>query len=51
MDIMRAYARANSCSLWRAAGAVASDELAGRAAAAVLAFMNLVERMASYNFV
>jgi len=46
MDIMRAYARANSCSLWRAAGAVASDELAGRAAAAVLAFMNLVERMA-----
>jgi len=46
MDMMRAYARANSCSLWRAAGAVASDELAGRAAAAVLAFMNLVERMA-----
>jgi DNA helicase-2/ATP-dependent DNA helicase PcrA len=46
LDIMRSYARANACSLWRAAGAVASDELAGRAANAVLAFMNLIERMA-----
>jgi DNA helicase-2/ATP-dependent DNA helicase PcrA len=46
VEIMRAYARANSCTMWRAAGAVASDELAGRAANAVLAFMNLVERMA-----
>ncbi len=45
-DIMRSYARANSCTMWRAAGAVASDELAGRAANAVLAFMNLIERMA-----
>ena len=45
-EIMRAYARANSCTMWRAAGAVASDELAGRAANAVLAFMNLIERMA-----
>jgi DNA helicase-2/ATP-dependent DNA helicase PcrA len=46
VEIMRAYARANSCPMWRAAAAVASDELAGRAANAVLAFMNLVERMA-----
>jgi DNA helicase-2/ATP-dependent DNA helicase PcrA len=46
VEIMRAYARANSCTMWRAAGAVASDELAGRAASAVLAFMNLIERMA-----
>jgi len=46
VEIMRAYARANSCTMWRAAGAVASDELAGRAANAVLAFMNLIERMA-----
>jgi DNA helicase-2/ATP-dependent DNA helicase PcrA len=46
VEIMRAYARANSCTMWRAAGAVASDELAGRAAKAVLAFMNLMERMA-----
>ncbi|MEJ2127273.1 MAG: DNA helicase II [Woeseiaceae bacterium] len=46
VEIMRSYARANSCSMWRAAGAVASDELAGRAANAVLAFMNLIEQMA-----
>ena len=46
VEIMRAYARANSCTMWRAAGAVASDELAGRAANAVLAFINLIERMA-----
>ncbi len=46
VETIRAYARANSCTMWRAAGAVASDELAGRAANAVLAFMNLIERMA-----
>jgi DNA helicase-2/ATP-dependent DNA helicase PcrA len=46
VEIMRAYGRANSCSMWRAAGAVASDELNGRAANAVLAFMNLIEKMA-----
>ena len=46
VDIMRSYARANSCSMWRAAGAVASDELAGRSANAVRAFINLIERMA-----
>ncbi len=46
VETMRAYARANSCTMWRAAGAVASDELAGRAANAVLAFMNLIEHMA-----
>ncbi len=46
VEIMRAYARANACSMWRAAGAVASDELNGRAANAVAAFMTLIERMA-----
>ena len=46
VEIMRSYARANSCSMWRAAGAVASDELNGRAANAVLAFVNLIEKMA-----
>ncbi len=46
VEAMRAYGRANSCSMWRAAGAVASDELAGRAASAVMAFLNLIERMA-----
>lgn len=45
-DMMRAYARANSCSLWRAAGAIASDELNGRAANAVHAFLNLIEGLA-----
>ena len=45
VEAMRAYARANSCTMWRAAGAVASDELAGRAANAVNAFMTLIERM------
>ncbi|HNP64089.1 MAG TPA: DNA helicase II [Woeseiaceae bacterium] len=46
VEMMRAYARANACSLWRAAGAVASDDLNGRAANAVNAFMSLIERMA-----
>ncbi len=46
VEAMRSYARANSCSMWRAAGALASDELAGRAANAVLAFINLIETMA-----
>ena len=44
VEVMRSYARANSCSMWRAAGAVASDELAGRAATAVLSFLNLIEK-------
>ena len=46
VELIRDYARANACSLWRAAGAIASDELNGRAANAVLSFMNLIERMA-----
>ena len=46
VEHMRGYARANACSLWRAAGAVASDQLAGRAASSVIAFMQLIERMA-----
>ncbi len=46
VEAMRSYARANACSMWRAAGAVASDELSGRAANSVLAFMQLIERMA-----
>ena len=46
VEALRAYARANSCTMWRAAGAVASDELAGRAANAVNAFLTLIERMA-----
>ncbi len=46
LDLIRSYARANACSLWRAAGAIASDDLNGRAANAVAAFMSLIERMA-----
>jgi DNA helicase II / ATP-dependent DNA helicase PcrA len=47
VETMRAYARANGCSLWRAAGAVASDEATGgRARSAVMVFLNLIERMA-----
>jgi len=46
VEAIRAYARANSCSMWRAAGAVASDELSGRASSAVVVFLNLIERMA-----
>jgi DNA helicase-2/ATP-dependent DNA helicase PcrA len=45
LDMMRSYARANACSLWRAAGAIASDDLNGRAANAVSAFMSLIERL------
>ena len=45
IDIMRRYARANACSLWRAAGAAASGELGGRAASSVVAFLNLIARM------
>ncbi len=46
LEEMRSYARANSCSMWRAAGAVASDALSGRASSAVVVFLNLIERMA-----
>jgi len=46
VEEMRQYARANACSLWRAAGALASDQLASRAANAVLAFLHLIERLA-----
>jgi len=46
VELMRSYARANACSMWRAAAATASDELGSRAANAVNAFMSLVERMA-----
>ena len=46
VESMRAYARANNCTLWRAAGAVANDELTARAANAVLSFLNLIEKMA-----
>lgn len=45
-DEMRVYARASSCSMWRAAGAVASDSLRGRTASSITAFLNLIDKMA-----
>ncbi len=46
VESLRSYARANSCSMWRAAGAIASDEFGGRAASSVLGFLTLIERVA-----
>ena len=46
LDTVRQYARANNCSMWRAAGAVANDGLSARAANAVIGFLNLIERLA-----
>ena len=46
VEEMRSYARANSCSMWRAAGSVAGDGLNGRMASSVLAFIHLIERLA-----
>jgi len=46
VEIMRSYARANSCTMWRAAGAAASGILSARAASSVVGFLNLIERMA-----
>ncbi|MEO1319461.1 MAG: 3'-5' exonuclease, partial [Pseudomonadota bacterium] len=47
IEAVRAYARANACSLWRAAGAVAADQMAARAANAIMGFLNLIEGMAA----
>jgi DNA helicase-2/ATP-dependent DNA helicase PcrA len=46
VEAMRSYARTNSCSMWRAAGSVASDGLSGRMASSTLAFINLIEKLA-----
>ena len=45
VEQIRSYARANTTSMWRAAGALASGELSARAANAVKAFLNLVEQL------
>ena len=46
VETMRAYARANSCSMWQAAGAAASGTLGGKTASCVVMFLNLIESMA-----
>jgi DNA helicase-2/ATP-dependent DNA helicase PcrA len=47
VENMRAYTRANGCSMWRAAAAIAGGSLGGRAASSVVAFLDLIERMAT----
>lgn len=46
VELMRSYAKVNACSMWRAAAAMVSGDLNGRAANAVTAFMSHIERMA-----
>ena len=46
VEAMRSYARTNSCSMWRAAGSVASGGLSGRTASSTLTFINLIEKLA-----
>ena len=45
MDMVRDYARANTSSLWRAAGALISEGLSARAANSLLAFLRLIETL------
>ncbi len=47
LEIVREYARANACSLWRAAGACLSGALGPKAGTAMHAFMALIERLAN----
>jgi DNA helicase-2/ATP-dependent DNA helicase PcrA len=46
IEEIRSYARAEPCSLWHAAGVVASDRLSGRTASSVVAFLNLIKKLA-----
>ncbi len=46
LEVLRAYARANATSLWRASGAC-TDELGARAGASLQAFLALIERLDS----
>lgn len=46
VELIRSHAKTNACSMWRAAGAIASADLSGRAANAVTMFMSLIERLA-----
>ena len=45
IQTIRQYARANACTLWRAAGAVAAEQMAARAANAIKNFLSLIEQM------
>ncbi|MEL7448855.1 MAG: DNA helicase II [Pseudomonadota bacterium] len=46
VELLRAYARANATSMWRAAGAMIGDGLTRRAANAVHGFLRLIESLA-----
>ncbi|MBN8280612.1 MAG: DNA helicase II, partial [Gammaproteobacteria bacterium] len=46
VDVVRDYARANGLSLWRAAQVVAANDIGGRGARAVQAFLVLIENLA-----
>jgi DNA helicase-2/ATP-dependent DNA helicase PcrA len=46
LEIVREYARANACSMWRAAGAVLSESLGPKAGTAMHGFMRLIETLA-----
>jgi DNA helicase-2/ATP-dependent DNA helicase PcrA len=46
LEIVRDYAKANACSMWRAAGACLSEALGPKAGAAMHGFMRLIETLA-----
>lgn len=45
VDAIRNYAKNNATSLWEAAGAMASGELPKRSATAIVAFLQLIEKL------
>jgi len=45
LELLREYARANTTSMWRAAGALITDGLTARAAQALHAFLALIEAL------
>ncbi|HJS22567.1 MAG TPA: DNA helicase II [Steroidobacteraceae bacterium] len=46
LEIVRDYAKANACSMWRAAGACFSEALGPKAGTAMHGFMRLIETLA-----
>jgi DNA helicase-2/ATP-dependent DNA helicase PcrA len=47
VEMIRDYARANTTTLWRAAGALVTDGLSSRASNALRGFMELIEQLAA----
>jgi DNA helicase-2/ATP-dependent DNA helicase PcrA len=46
LEIVREYAKANACSMWRAAGACLTESLGPKAGAAMHGFMRMIETLA-----